>query len=88
MKKKRYSEQQIVNILGEAEKGISVAELSRKYGVSEATIYLWRKKFSGMDVSDVARLKELESENQKLKKLLAEAMLDKEALQDVLKKKW
>jgi len=88
MKRKRYSEEQIVRILGEADGGVPIAEVSRKYGVSEATIYAWRKKYAGMEVSDVAKMKDLETENRKLKKLLAETMLDKEALQDALTKKW
>lgn len=88
MRKKRYSEEQIVKVLREVESGISISEVCRKHGMSEATLYLWRKKYAGMEVSDVARMKELEEENRKLKKLLAETLLEKEAIKDALTKKW
>lgn len=86
--KKRYSEEQIVGFLREAESGISVKELCRRHGFSEASFYLWRSKFCGMEVSDVKRLKALETENARLKKLLAEAMLEQEVTREVLRKKW
>lgn len=78
MKKKRYTEEQIIGFLREADAGVPVKELCRKHGFSEASYYLWRSKFGGMDVSDAKRLKALEAENAKLKKLLAEAMLENE----------
>lgn len=86
--KKRFSEEQIIGILKEAESGMKVAELCRKHGIAEATYYNWKAKFGGMTVSDAQRLKALEAENAKLKRLLAEAMLDNVALKDVLGRKW
>ena len=86
--KKRFSEEQIIGFLKEAEAGISVKELARKYGFSDASFYLWRSKFGGMDVPDAKRLKTLEVENARLKKLLAESMLDAAALKELLAKKW
>ena len=86
--KKRFSEEQIIGFLKEAEAGISVKELARKYGFSDASFYLWRSKFGGMDVPDAKRLKTLEVENARLKKLLAESMLDQAALKELLTKKW
>ena len=74
--KKRFSEEQIIGFLREADKGMAVKELCRKHGFSEASYYLWRSKFGGMDVSDARRLKALEAENARLKKLLAESMLE------------
>jgi putative transposase len=88
MKGKRYSTEQIIGILKEIEAGASVAETARKHGTSEATIYIWRKKFGGMEVSDARRLRELESENARLKKIVAQQMLDNDALKDLLTKKW
>jgi putative transposase len=88
MKRKRFSEEQIIAILKEHESGIPVAELCRKHGVSDASIYKWKAKFGGMDVSEAKRLKQLEDENAKLKRLLADAMLDNTALKDLLGKKW
>jgi putative transposase len=87
MKKSRYSEEQIIGFLKQAEAGIPVKELCRKGGFSDATFYKWRAKFGGMDVSDAKRLKELEGENSKLKRLLAEAHLDIHALKGVLSSK-
>jgi putative transposase len=86
--KKRFSEEQIIGFLREAEKGVPMKELCRKHGFSEASFYLWRSKFGGMDVSDAKRLKALESENAKLKKLLAESMLENEVIKEALRKKW
>ena len=83
MKKSRYSEEQIIGFLKQADAGMPIQELCRKGGFSDATFYKWRAKFGGMDVSDAKRLKELESENAKLKKLLAEAHLDIHALKSV-----
>ena len=87
MKLKRYSEAQILGFLKEAEAGIPVKELCRKHGFSDASFYNWRSKYGGMELSDIRRLKALERENARLKKLLAETMLDKEALEAALKKK-
>ena len=86
--KKRFSEEQIIGFLREAEAGLPVKELCRKHGFSDASFYLWRQKFGGMDVPDAKRLKALEAENAKLKKLLAEAMLDNEALKVVARGKF
>ena len=86
--KKRFSEEQIIGFLREADKGVPVKELCRKHGFSEASYYLWRSKFGGMDVSDAKRLKALEAENAKLKKLLAEALLENEVTKEALRKKW
>lgn len=84
MKKSRYSEEQIIGFLKQAEAGIAIKDVCRKGGFSDATFYKWRAKFGGMDVPDAKRLKELEAENAKLKKLLAEAHLDMHALKSVL----
>ena len=86
--KKRFTEEQIIGVLKEAETGVKVAELCRKYGISDGTLYNWKAKFGGMTVSEAKRLKELEAENGKLKRLLAEAMLDNAALKDVVGRKW
>jgi putative transposase len=88
MKRKRFTEEQIIGILREQEAGAKTGDLARKHGVSEATLYNWKAKFGGMDVSDAKRLKALEDENGKLKRLLADAMLDNTALKDLLAKKW
>ena len=85
--KKRFTEEQIIGVLKEAESGAQVADLCRKHGISEATYYNWKAKSGGMIVSDAQRLKGLEQENNKLKKLLAESMLDNAALQDLLSRK-
>ena len=86
--KKRYTEEQIIGFLREADAGVSVKELCRRHGFSEASFYLWRGKYGGMDVSDAKRLKALETENARLKKLLAEAILEQEVTREVLRKKW
>jgi putative transposase len=88
MKKKRFTEEQIIGILREQEAGVKVADLARKHAVSEATLYNWKAKFGGMDVSEAKRLKALEEENAKLKKLLADQMLEAAALRELLGKKW
>ena len=88
MKKSRYPESQIFQILKEAEAGVPVPELCRKCGMSNASFYKWRSKYGGMEVSDAKRLRELESENDKLKRLYADAMLDNQALREVNAKKW
>ena len=86
--KKRFTEEQIIGFLREAEAGLPIAELSRKHAFSEASYYLWRSKFGGMSVSDAKRLKELELENSRLKRLLAESMLENEVTKEALRKKW
>lgn len=86
--KKRFTEEQIIGFLREADAGVAIKELCRKHGFSEASYYLWRSKFGGMDVSDAKRLKALELENARLKKLLAERLLENEIMQEALRKKW
>jgi len=86
--KKRFSEEQSIGFLREADAGMPVKDLCRRHGFSEACYFLWRSKFGGMNVSDARRLKTLEAENTRLKKLLAEAMLEQEATREVLRKKW
>jgi putative transposase len=86
--KKRYTEEQIIGFLRDVDKGIALKELCRKHGFSEASYYLWRSKYGGMDVSDAKRLKALEAENGRLKKLLAESMLENEVTREALRKKW
>ena len=88
MKRSRFSEEQIIGILKEHEAGVSVADLCRKHGVSNASLYNWKAKYGGMDVSEARKLKALEDENARLKKLLAEQMLDNAILKDVAAKKW
>ncbi len=88
MERKRYNDEQIAFALRQAESGTAVEEICRKMGVSEATFYGWKKQFAGMGVSEIRRLKQLEDENAKLKKLVADLTLDRAMLQDVLKRKW
>jgi len=88
MKRSRFSEEQIICILKEQEAGMATADVCRKHGVSSATFYKWKARYGGLEVSDARRLKALEDENAKLKKLLAEAMLDNAILKDVAAKKW
>jgi putative transposase len=87
MKKSRFSEQPIAFVLRQAEQGTAVAEVCRKAGISEASFYNWRKKYGGLMPSEMKRLKQLEEENQRLKKLVADLSLDKEMLQDVIRRK-
>jgi putative transposase len=87
MKKSRFSDQQIAFILRQAEAGVTVEEICRKAGISEATYYNWRKKYGGLMPSEMKRLKQLDEENQRLKKLVADLALDKEMLQDVIRRK-
>ena len=86
--KKRFTEEQIIGFLREAESGLPLAELLRRHGFSEASYYLWRNKFGGMNVSNARRLKELELENARLKRLLAESMLENVVTKEALRKKW
>ena len=86
--KKRYTEEQIIGFLREADAGLPITELCRRHGFSEASFYLWRNKFGGMTVSEARRLKELEAENARLKRMLAEAMLENEITKEALQKKW
>lgn len=86
--KKQFTQEQIIGFLREAESGLPIAELCRRHGFSEASYYLWRSKFGGMSVSDAKRLKELETENGRLKRLLADALLENEVTKEALRKKW
>jgi putative transposase len=88
MKRIRFTEEQIIAVLREHEAGAKTGDLARKHGISEATLYNWKAKYGGMDVSDARRLKQLEDENAKLKKALAESVLDASALRELLAKKW
>lgn len=88
MKKKRFSEEQIIAVLKEAEAGAKVLELCRKHGISDATFYNWKSKYAGMTVAELRRLRELETENAKLKRIVAEQVLDISALKDLLGRKW
>ena len=86
--KRRFTEEQIIGVLREQEAGGTVKEITRRHGISEQSFYRWKAKYAGLEVSEVRRLKELEAENAKLKKLLAEAHLDNAALKDVVSRKW
>jgi putative transposase len=88
MKRQRFTEEQIIAVLREHDAGVKAADLARKHGISEATLYNWKAKFGGMDVSDAKRLRSLEEENRRLKKLLAESILGQAALKEFLAKKW
>ena len=88
MKRSRFSEEQLIGLLKEQEAGAKVAALSRRHGISETTFYKWKSKYGGLEVSDAKRLKALEDENGRLKKLLADAMLDNAVLKDLAAKKW
>jgi putative transposase len=88
MKRKRHTEEQIIAILKQHEAGVKTADFCRTHGISEATFYAWKAKYGGLEVSEAKHLKGLESKNAKLKKLLADAMLDNAALKDLLSKKW
>jgi putative transposase len=84
----RYSEEQIIRILKEVETGSSVAEVCRKYGVADPTVYRWRQKYGGLDTSELQRLRQLEAENSRLKRIVAQQALDIDALKEVVSKKW
>jgi len=88
MKRQRFTEEQIIGILREQDAGAKVADLARKHGISEATLYNWKAKYGDLDVSETKRLKALEDENVKLKKILADQMLETAALRELLSKKW
>ena len=88
MKSKRFTEEQIIGILKQAQSGMKIVDLCRMHGISDATFYNWRSKYGGMEVSDAKRLKDLEVENRRLKRMLADTMLENRAIKDVLSKKW
>ena len=84
----RYKEEQIIRILKEVENGVSVSEVCRKYGVAEQTVYRWRSKYGGLETSELQRLRELEAENSRLKRIVAQQALDIDVLKEVVSKKW
>ena len=88
VKRHRYTEEQIIGILKEAEAGVPLADLVRKHGISSASFYAWRKKYGGMEVSDAKKLRSLEDENRRLKKLVADLSLDNQLLKEISEKKW
>jgi putative transposase len=88
MKKTRFSETQIISILKEAENGVTVADVCRQHGIGQSTYYKWKAKYGGLDASSLRRLKELEEENQRLKRMYAELSLEHQILKDVVEKKW
>jgi putative transposase len=88
MRKSRFSDEQIIAILKEGESGVPAADLARRHGVSQNTLYNWRKKYGGLEVTEARRLKQLEDENRKLKRIVADQQLDIAALRDVVSKKW
>ena len=88
MKQKRYSEEQIVGVVKRVETGSGIVEICREYGISEATVHRWRKKYGGLDISEIRRLKQLEAENTQLKKIVAQQAMDIDALKGLLAKKW
>lgn len=88
MKPRRFTEEQIIGILKQAQAGMKIVDLCRQHGISDATFYTWRSKYGGMEVSEAKRLKQLEDENKRLKQMLADAMLENKAIKDVLSKKW
>ncbi len=88
MRKSRFSEEQIIRILKEVESGAKVTEVTREHGICAGTFYRWRAKYGGLDVNEARRLKQLEDENRRLKRMVADLSLDKQALKDVLSKKW
>ena len=88
MKRSKFTEEQIIGVLREQEAGVTTAEVCRRHGISSATFYAWKSKYGGMEISDAKRLKAMEEENAKLKRLLADAMLDNVALKDLLSRKW
>ena len=88
MKRKRFTEEQIITVLKEQESGVKVADICRRHAIGQSTFHKWKAKFGGMEVSEAKRLKALEAENAQLKRLLAEAMLDNTVLKDIVSKKW
>ncbi len=88
MKRKQYTTEQIIAILKEHEAGLPATEIIRKHGIANGTFYRWKSKYGGMEIAEARRLKELETENTRLKRMLADTMLEKQALEDVVQKKW